>query len=95
MGWVPPASCAGAPGWPTHPLVWPTLRSLAAALPQRWTKSGTALGKVVAALLQFGSGLGLGPDADGLLNLGDTQPQVQGRAGRALWSACFQCGEET
>ncbi len=43
---------------------------------QRWTKYGAAVGKVVSTLLQHGSGLGLGPDSDGLLNLGDTQPQV-------------------
>ncbi|KAL4426809.1 hypothetical protein ABPG77_006595 [Micractinium sp. CCAP 211/92] len=42
---------------------------------QRWTKYGAAMGKVVSALLEHGSGLGLGPDSDGLLNLGDTQPQ--------------------
>ena len=37
---------------------------------KRWTKNGAALSKVVSALLHFGQGLGLGPDADGLLNLG-------------------------
>lgn len=40
-------------------------------LQAKWTKNGTALGRIVSALLHFGSGLSLGPDADGLLNLGD------------------------
>ncbi len=44
----------------------------------RWRKNGAALAKVVAALLQFGKGLRLGPDADGLLNFGDTEREVRG-----------------
>lgn len=46
-------------------------------LPQakRYSKNGTALAKVLASLLQFGAGLALGPDADGLLNLGDVPPE--------------------
>ncbi len=46
----------------------------------RWKKNGTALSKLVAAVLSFGEGLRLGPDSDGLLNFGDTPPEV-----RATW----------
>lgn len=49
----------------------PHISPLASPWQAKWTKNGTALARIVSSLLRFGSGLSLGPDADGLLNLGD------------------------
>ena len=55
----------------------------------KWTKTGAALGRVVAALLQHGQGLALGPDSDGLLNLGDVPHQEWREAAAPARHAMF------
>jgi hypothetical protein len=50
---------------------------------QGWTKNGAALANVVACLLRYGTGLGLGPDSDGLLNLGDVAAAEWGEVAAA------------